>query len=133
MGKLTNMLKKMYKSSLLLLFFVSFGLVAQDNMVNEIGDLIKKGDAEQLSNLFEESVTLSILDSEESVSRQKAGEKIKEFFAKFPIKIFKQKHQGTSKDGKTFAIGEYQSEDAVFRTYVVLSGDKIQEICFEED
>ncbi len=127
------MLKKLYKSSFLLLFLVSFGMVAQNNMVDEIGDLIKKGDADQLSTLFEESVTLSILDSEESISRQKAGEKIKEFFMKFPVKIFKQKHQGTSKDGKTFAIGEYQSENTVFRTYVVFSGDKIQEICFEED
>lgn len=127
------MLKSFFKASLLIMFVLPLGLTAQDNFANQLVSLMQTASADSLTGLLEDNITLAILDDENQVDKATAMKQLDVFFTENPIKSFKYKHGGQSKDGNTFIICHYQSENANFRTYFVVKDKKIEELCIEED
>src|ERR1051325_2245072 len=97
-------MKKSLKLSLLLLF-ISASLYAAFDIFDTISSAIRSGDAKQLSHYFNNSVDLTILNQEEVYSKAQAEQIIKDFFSKNTPKSFSIIHNGLSKEGSKYAIG----------------------------
>jgi len=118
------------------LMLTSFGLQAQDAL-EKIGTIIKKGDATLLSAYFDESVELTILDEDDSYSKDQAQAVITQFFEDYSVKSFKLIHEGASNGGLKFGIGEMSTSGSSMRVYICLKEEDgtiiIPELRFEEE
>ena len=103
-----------------------------------ITQAISKGDAEALSQYFDESVEIAVLEEEDIYNKSEAKTIVDKFFQQYKPKSFSQVHQGTSKgqDSK-YCIGNLVAGDASFRVYLYMkvegSSYLIQEIRFDKE
>lgn len=113
-------------------------IMAQDGVLDNISSALQTGNAAQLAAEFDNSVEVTIVDSDDVYSKSQAEMILKKFFNSNAPKSFQFIHQGNSAEGSHYGIGSYTSvEGKKYRTYVYVKqkGDKflIQEIRFEND
>lgn len=117
----------------LLLFFLLPNLFAN---LSTITGAISKGDTMVLSQYFDESVEIAILDDENIYNKNEAIEAMKGFFATYTPKAFSQVHKGSSPGNSEYCIGNLVTDKATFRVYIYLAkkGDAtiIQELRFDK-
>jgi len=132
----------MIKRNLFLVFLIgllSSPLAAQsfDSAIEQVKTSFNKGDFSNLSNLFSESVDLTVLNTEGIFSNAQAKGVLKTFFENDKPKSFQVKHQGSSNDGTRYAIGLYVSSKGSYRVYVLLKNKqenvKIVQLQIEEE
>ncbi|MFT5167769.1 MAG: hypothetical protein ACI8P3_003007 [Saprospiraceae bacterium] len=121
----------------ILLIAPSIAMVTPDNLSN-ISKAISNGDAEALSQYFDDKVEVSLLDNENLYDKAQAKKALQSFFAKNKPQSYTQVHDGTSKGaGSKYTIGNLKSNGKVFRVYVYMKvvGEKytIQEISISEE
>lgn len=128
---------KKYISTGLIMFIsiLSFGFA---DIFDEISSAIRMGNAKQLGTFFSSTVDLTIINQEDVYSKAQAELILKDFFTKNPPTNFNIKHQGTSKEGAKYVIGNLlTSNGGNFRTYFLLrmlNGKfYIQELRFEKE
>jgi hypothetical protein len=99
---------------------------AQSEIVNEVKEAIKAGSSKELVKYLHQTVDLTLDTKLETYSRTQAEFALKEFFRTNPPTSFTIVHQGASKGGLPYAIGQYISNGEVFRVWMVIkkSGDK---------
>ncbi len=127
----------MKKLLFLLLIAPSIAMVTPQNM-SSISKAIGSGDANALSQYFDDKVEVSILDDENVFDRSAAKQALEQFFNKNKPKSYNQVHDGTSKGaGSKYTIGNLKAGNKVFRVYVYMkvsgSNHMIQEISISED
>lgn len=117
-----------------LTMLVSF--VKADDLEN-ISLAIQTGNAAQVAKYFDNTVSITVFNSEGSYSKAQAEMVLKDFFSKNPPRSFKIIHKGNSSEGSQYAIGTLLSNKGSFRTYIYIkkkgSSYLIQEIRFEND
>ncbi len=101
----------------LLTFLVMGGSVRAQDVNSKITSAIKSSNATELARYFNNSIDLTIPDSEGTYSKVQAEQIVKSFFSKYPPVSFTINHQGKSNDGSVYAIGTYKSKTLSFRTY----------------
>lgn len=116
---------------------IVFATVAPDNL-KSISDAISNGDADALSQYFDNKVEVSILDDENLFDKAQAKKALQSFFTKNKPKSYTLVHNGTSKGaGSKYTIGNLKANGKVYRVYVymkVVGKDyTIQEISISED
>ncbi|HLN54101.1 MAG TPA: DUF4783 domain-containing protein [Lentimicrobium sp.] len=119
MNKQSNKVLINISSYLLVLFFitlVSNNVTAQD-VNTRISKAIQSGSSTELSKFFNNSIDLTIPESEGTYSKVQAEQILKSFFLKYPPVSFTINHKGNSNDGSVYAIGTYKSKTNSFRTY----------------
>lgn len=120
-------------SSLLRLFA---GTLEAD-IVKNIADAIRKGNATELSQYFYTTIDLSVQEKEGTFSKAQAEQVLKDFFSKNTPKIFEIKHQGNSSDGSNYVIGNLVTSKGNFRVYFLIKniGGKqyLQQLQIEAD
>lgn len=89
---------------------------AQD-VNGKITQAIQTSNTSELAKYFNNSIDLTIPDSEGTYSKVQAEQILKSFFSKYPPVSFTINHKGNSKDGSQYAIGTYKSKTKSFRTY----------------
>jgi len=97
-------------------------VIAQDAL-DKIGTIIKKGDAALLSDYFDESVELTILDEDDTYSKDQAQAIISQFFDEYSVKSFEIIHEGASSGGLKFGIGEMSTSGSSMRVYICLKDE----------
>jgi hypothetical protein len=122
----------------LFLAFSALNTNAHADIFDDLANIIKSGDARQISRYFGNNVDLTILSVEEVYSKAQAEQVLKDFFAKNPAKSFTIIHKGLSKEGSKYAIGSYVSAQGItYRTYLfvknVAGNEVVQELRFEKD
>ena len=107
------------KITALLTSFLIFSSItfATLDVVDDIAIAIRSGNAKELSKYFNTNIDLNIPGNEGVYSKAQAELILKDFFAKHPLKSFSILHQGSSKDGARYAIGNLVTEKGTFRTY----------------
>ncbi len=114
----------------------SFIIYKSNDIITEIGNVIKSGKASEVSKYFNSTLDLTTTDNEGTYSKTQAELILKDFFTKNPPTSFTINHQGSSNDGSLYAIGNYLSGTASFRTYFLLkkvnTGYLIQKLEFEK-
>jgi len=131
-------IKKILPLLLIFAFFACPGAYSQDdNKGEEIANLIRKGNARELSRNFNVSVQLTLPENEGRFSRTQAELIIRDFFSKYPPRSFSINHQGASSDGSRYYIGVYKTTNVTFRSYFLLKqvSEKslIHQLRFEDD
>ena len=91
---------------------------AQSDIMNSVKEAIKAGSAKEVSQHFYQTVDVTLEGNIESYSKTQAEYQIKEFFQKYPPTSFMIVHQGASKAGMPYAIGQYLSNEETFRVWI---------------
>lgn len=126
------------KKLVLALLFASFAGAAMGASLTEITRAIGSGDITALSEYFDQTVEVAILDNEDVYSKAQAIEVVKKFFSQNKPASFSQVHNGASKGNEAeYCIGNLIAGGASFRVYIyvkVVNGEKrVQELRFDEE
>lgn len=91
--------------------------VSAQDINTKVSQAIQSSNTSELAKYFNNSIDLTIPDSEGTYSKVQAEQILKSFFSKYPPVSFTINHKGNSKDGSQYAIGTYKSKSVSFRTY----------------
>lgn len=109
----------------------------QANVINQVKETIKAGSAKELSKFLYQTIDVTIDDKVESFSKAQAEFVFRDFFRQHPPNEFSIIHQGSSKGGQPFAIGQYKSSADTYRVFmkikVVNSQQLVHEISFVKE
>lgn len=120
---------------ILLLLFTSSSIVfAQKETIEDVKNSIKAGNSKEMAKHFNSNVDVTINTDIQTYSKVQAEYVFKDFFKNNPPSSFTIVHQGSSKGGLPYAIGQYLSSGNTFRVWMRIknTGDKylIHEISF---
>lgn len=91
---------------------------AQAEEINKIKDAIKAGSAKEMSVHFNDDLDMTLEGDVHNYSKTQAEYALKEFFINYPPSSFMVVHQGASKAGMPYAIGQYISGEDTFRVWL---------------
>ncbi len=81
---------------------------------------IQGGNAAEVAKYFNTMVDLSVPGYDDTYSRAQAGQILRDFFLKYPVKSFKISKEGSSNDGSRYSIGELQTGQVIYRVYFLI-------------
>ena len=86
--------------------------------INEdISVALRAGNAKELTVFFNKTIDLNIPNNEGIFSKVQAELILKEFFDHYTASSFTILHQGSSKDGAKYSIGNLVTDKGMFRVY----------------
>ena len=97
---------------------VSIDSIAQTDVVNEVKETIKAGSAKELANYLHSTIDVTIDNTVQTYSKAQAEFVFRDFFKQHPATEFNIIHQGSSKGGQPFAIGQYKSGTDTYRVFM---------------
>jgi hypothetical protein len=106
-------------------------LKAQGDVINQVKETIKAGRAKELSRFLNSTVDVTLDDGAQSYSKAQAEFVFRDFFKQHPPGEFNIIHQGTSKGGQTFGIGQYKSGSETYRVYMKIKSVENQQLVHE--
>ncbi|MBI3511281.1 MAG: DUF4783 domain-containing protein [Bacteroidetes bacterium] len=92
------------------------------DIVDDVAQAIRSGNAEDLSKYFADNVDLKVLEQENIYSRAQAELILKDFFAKHPVQEFTIVHKSTANNESQFAIGTLKTANGTYRVHYLLKG-----------
>jgi hypothetical protein len=116
---------------LVLLAGIHTVLRAQGDVINQVKETIKAGSAKELSRFLNATVDVTLDDGAQSYSKAQAEFVFRDFFKQHPPGEFNIIHQGTSKGGQTFGIGQYKSGSETYRVYMKIKAVDNQQLVHE--
>ena len=108
-----------------------FAAMAQNDVIGMIRETIKAGSAKELSRYLNQTVDVTIEGKVESYSKSQAEFVFRDFFKQHPPSEFGIIHQGSSRGGQPFAIGQYKSGDDVYRVFMKIKSINNQQLLHE--
>ncbi|HMX40638.1 MAG TPA: DUF4783 domain-containing protein [Saprospiraceae bacterium] len=123
----------------LLLFASAFTLAqAQSTSLESINQALNAGNADALTRYFADNVEISIQDKEQTYTKSKATDVMRNFFSTNKPKRFSPMHKGNSRENSDqYCIGNLDSSSGSFRVYLYLktsgSSVSIQEMRFDKE
>ncbi|MCK6617362.1 MAG: DUF4783 domain-containing protein [Cyclobacteriaceae bacterium] len=122
-------------SILIIMMVIGSTSVAQPaDVIAQITETIKAGSAKELTKFLNPTVDVTIEGKVENYSKAQAEFVLRDFFKAHPPSEFSIIHQGQSKGGQPFAIGQYKSQSEIYRVWMKLkttdNQQVIQEISF---
>lgn len=111
--------------------FITSISMAQGDVINQVKETIKAGSAKELSRFLNQTVDVTLNDGPQSYSKTQAEFVFRDFFKQHPPEEFNIIHQGTSKGGQTFGIGQYKSGTETYRVYMKIKSVGTQQLVHE--
>ena len=112
-------------------------LLAQADVIDQVKETIKAGSAKELSNYLNQTIDVTIDNSVQTYSKAQAEFVFRDFFKQHPATEFNIIHQGSSKGGQPFAIGQYKSGTDTYRVFMkiktVSNKQLVHEISFVKE
>jgi hypothetical protein len=108
-----------------------FAAFAQSDVIGQIRETIKAGSSKELSKFLYQTVDVTIDGKVDSYSKAQAEFVFRDFFRQHPPAEFSVIHQGSSKAGQPFAIGQYKSGDEVYRVFMKIKSANNQQLLHE--
>lgn len=115
----------------LLLSLQMFAAFGQADVIDQVKETIKAGSAKELSKFLYQTVDVTIEGDVQSYSKAQAEFVFRDFFKQHPAADFSIIHQGSSKGGQPFAIGQYKSGEDVFRVFMKIKSTNNQQLLHE--
>jgi hypothetical protein len=114
-----------------------FAASAQSDVINLIRETLKAGSSKELTRYLNQTIDITIEGKVESYSKPQAEFVFRDFFKQHPPSEFSIIHQGSSRGGQPFAIGQYKSGADVYRVFMKIKavGDQqlLHEISFSRE
>jgi Domain of unknown function (DUF4783) len=109
-------------------FLAGFTAFSQtEGVIDDVKETIKTGSAKELSKHLNQTVDVTIEGKVENYSKAQAEFVLRDFFKAHPPSEFNVIHQGSSKGGQPFAIGQYKSGSDTYRVWMkIKTVDKTQ-------
>lgn len=104
---------------------------AQGDIISQVKETIKAGSAKELSKYLNQTVDVTLDDGPQSYSKTQAEFVFRDFFKLHPPAEFTLIHQGTSKGGQIFGIGQYKSGGETYRVYMKIKAVNNQQLVHE--
>ena len=118
-------------------FLIGFEAFSQATVIEQVKDAIKAGSSKELSKYLNQSVDVTIDGKPENYSKAQAEFVLRDFFKAHAPSEFNIIHQGSSKGGQPFAIGQYKSGGDTYRVWMKIKtvgkDQLIQEISFVKE
>ncbi|MEP2773310.1 MAG: DUF4783 domain-containing protein [Fulvivirga sp.] len=114
-----------------ILALISGQVAAQSDIVDDVKEAIKAGSSKECAKYFNESLDVTIDGEMKSYSRIQAEYVLRDFFKQHPPSSFSIVHQGSSKGGLSFAIGQYISKKDTFRVWMRIKNTSSQYLIHE--
>lgn len=111
--------------------FITNCSLAQGDIISQVKETIKAGSAKELSKYLNQTVDVTLNDGPQSYSKTQAEFVFRDFFKQHPPIEFNIIHQGTSKGGQTFGIGQYKSGTETYRVYMKIKSVGNQQLVHE--
>lgn len=108
-----------------------FAVKAQSDVIYQVRETIKAGSSKELSRYLFQTVDVTIEGKVQSYSKAQAEFVFRDFFRQYPPSEFNIIHQGSSKGGQPFAIGQYKSADETFRVFMKVKSVNNQQLLHE--
>lgn len=105
----------------ILVFFLllsGFAALAQTDAISQVKETIKAGSAKELAKYLNQTVDVTIEGNVQSYSKAQAEFVFRDFFKQHSPVEFNIIHQGSSKGGQPFAIGQYKSGADIYRVFM---------------
>jgi hypothetical protein len=109
----------------------SIQVSAQGDIISQVKETIKAGSAKELSKYLNQTVDVTLDDGPQSYSKAQAEFVFRDFFKQHPPAEFTLIHQGTSKGGQIFGIGQYKSGSETYRVYMKIKAANNQQLVHE--
>lgn len=109
----------------------AFAVRAQSDVIYEVRETIKAGSAKELSRYLFQTVDVTIEGKVQSYSKAQAEFVFRDFFRQHPPAEFNIIHQGSSKGGQPFAIGQYKSGEETYRVFMKIKAVNRQQLLHE--
>ena len=136
-------LPPMNRNRILLLLVLCVGLTGiksfsqGSEVIDQVKESIKSGSAKELSKYLNQTIDVTIEAKVENYSKAQAEFVLRDFFKAHPPSEFNVIHQGSSKGGQPFAIGQYKSGSDTYRVWMKIKTvgkeQLIQEISFVKE
>lgn len=104
---------------------------SQGEIINDIKDAIKTGSSKEIARFLNQSVDVTLDGNMQSYSKTQAEYVLKDFFKNKPPSSFTIVHQGASKGGLPYAIGQYISKGETYRVWVRIKNTGSQYLIHE--
>ncbi len=85
-----------------------------------ISQAIKASDAQALSYYFYTNIDLSLPNANGVFSKDQSTQLLKKFFSTNQVSSFKVKHNGSSRKGTFFTIGDIETQNGKFSIYYLM-------------
>jgi hypothetical protein len=108
-----------------------FAAKAQTDVIGQLKETIKAGSAKELSKYLYQTVDVTIEGNVQSYSKAQAEFVFRDFFKQHPPSEFSIIHQGSSKGGQPFAIGQYKSGADTYRVFMKIKASNSQQLMHE--
>lgn len=110
---------------------------AQGDIIGSVKESIKAGSAKEVAKYLSQSVDINLDGSQQNYSKAQAEFVLRDFFKTHAPSDFTIIHQGSSKSGQPFAIGQYKSNSENYRVFVKIkvvdNQQLIHEISFSKE
>lgn len=109
------------------IFYIAFSLAffllhsdgfAQTEVIAQVKETIKAGSAKEFSRFLNQTVDVTIGDKVNAYSKTQAEFVFRDFFKANPPSEFNIIHQGSSRGGQPFAIGQYKTGGDTYRVFM---------------
>ena len=115
----------------LLISFQSDFTYAQGDVIDQVKETIKAGSAKELSKYLNQTVDVTLDGNVQSYSKAQAEFVFRDFFKQHPPSEFSIIHQGSSKGGQPFAIGQFKSGGETYRVFMKIKAINSQQLVHE--
>ncbi len=111
---------------------------AQSSALQPVTQALQAGNAKIVASYFDVNVEITLPTEEGVYSKAQAEQMVKDFFLKTRPSGFRLMHEGDSGGNAIFGIGELETAQGDFRTYIYMkrlssSGFVIQKLKFTND
>jgi len=98
-----------------------FSLIPPADVSNEVSLAIRSGNARDVAKHFGPNVDLKFPGNEGTFSRNQAELIVRNFFSRNAPASFSVQHQGPSRDGSLYVIGNYRTKNGeTYRVYFLI-------------
>lgn len=115
-------MKKMLYIGLLLFIVFSFtqarSIYSTSSSIDGIVTVFQLGSSKELAKYFDSGIDININGNQGDYSKNQAELVMRDFFKKFPPVDFQLLHQGSNTDQIIYYVGNYRSEEMVFRVFI---------------
>lgn len=92
---------------------------------------VEKQDIKSISKLLADEIEVCIKDDQRFMTKSEAKKTIRAFLKKIGPKSVAPLHSGSSGAGSKYKVAKMNSRDGVYRIFVYMENNKIQEVRFD--